>query len=420
MRGAAGSWWGSVGIVVLVPARPVDWKRNLAALWAAELVAIFGFSFAFPFLPLYLHQDLGVRTTHDLALWSGVIGGASGLSMAIASPIWGVLADRHGRKPMLVRAMLGGAITVGLMSIAQTAPQLLALRTVQGATSGTVPAATALAAAEAPRSRVAWSMGVLSSAVALGGAMAPLIGGLAAVVFGLRTVFLGAGMLLALSSLPVLLVVRESPRPGPKERASGDRAGLRGLTRPLLLAVAVLVAGQALMQFSWASAQQLAVLHILQVSPVGTSAVTGVAFAVAGLATTCAAITSPRLVRWAGYRWVAVLAALLLAASIAALALAGSVVGILAAVTGFGLAYGGLNPALAAMIGLRAPREVQATVYGLSASAIAIGFGLGPLVSGAVAATLSVSAGLLVAAGVAAILSLFLATLVREPRAPTP
>jgi DHA1 family multidrug resistance protein-like MFS transporter len=201
----------------LVSAGPVDWKRNLTALWLAEFVAIFGFSFAFPFLPLYLHQDLAVRTTHDLALWTGVIGGASGLSMTIASPVWGVLADRYGRKPMLVRAMLGGAITVGLMSIAQAAPQLLALRTVQGATSGTVPAATALAAAETPRSRVAWSMGVLSSAVALGGATAPLIGGLAAVVFGLRAVFLGAGVLLALSSLPVLLVVRESPRPRPKK-----------------------------------------------------------------------------------------------------------------------------------------------------------------------------------------------------------
>jgi sugar phosphate permease len=72
------------------------------------------------------------------------------------------------------------------------------------------------------------------------------------------------------------------------------------------------------------------------------------------------------------------------------------------------------------MIGLRAPREVQATIYGLSASAIAIGFGLGPVVSGVVAASASVSAGLLVAAGVAAILSLFLATLVREPLTVTP
>jgi DHA1 family multidrug resistance protein-like MFS transporter len=404
----------------LVSAGPVDWRRNLAALWLAEFVAIFGFSFAFPFLPLYLHQDLDVRTTHDLALWTGAIGGASGLSMAIASPIWGVLADRHGRKPMLVRAMLGGAITVGLMSIAHTAPQLLALRTVQGATSGTVPAATALAAAESPRSRVAWSMGVLSSAVALGGATAPLIGGLAAVVFGLRAVFLGAGILLALSSLPVLLVVRESRRPGPTEKASQAGAGLRRLSKTLLAAVAVLVGGQALMQFSWASTQQLAVLHILQVSPVGTTAVTGVAFAAAGLATTAAAITYSRLVKWIGYRWLAVLAALLLAASIAALALAGSVIAIVAAIAVFGLAYGGLNPALAAMIGLRAPREVQATIYGLSASAIAIGFGLGPLVSGAVAATASVSAGLFLAAGVAAILSLFLATLAREPRTVTP
>src|SRR5205807_2792625 len=111
----------------VVRARRVDWRRNLAALWVAEFMAIFAFSLALPFTPLYLHQDLGVRGAHDLALWSGLIGGGTGLAMAVASPIWGMLADRRGRKPMLLRTMVGAAVMVGLMSVAQTAVQLLVL-----------------------------------------------------------------------------------------------------------------------------------------------------------------------------------------------------------------------------------------------------------------------------------------------------
>src|SRR5206468_6684204 len=101
-------------------ATTVDWKRNLAALWFAEFTAIFGFSFAFPFLSIFIAQDLGVHPGRDLDLWTAASASASGLSMAIASPIWGVLGDRYGRKPMLIRSMLGGAITVGLIFIAQT------------------------------------------------------------------------------------------------------------------------------------------------------------------------------------------------------------------------------------------------------------------------------------------------------------
>src|SRR5205807_1772568 len=99
---------------------------------------------------------------------------ASGLAMAIASPIWGVLGDRFGRKPMLIRSMVGGALTVGLVAFAQNPAQLVVLRFLQGATSGTVAAATSLVAAETPRSRVGWALGVVTSAVALGGAIGPV------------------------------------------------------------------------------------------------------------------------------------------------------------------------------------------------------------------------------------------------------
>src|SRR5258708_30202992 len=110
--------------------------------------------------------------------------------MAIASPIWGVLGDRYGRKHMLIRSMLGGAITVGLIFFVQTPIQLVALRFIQGATSGTVAAATALVAVETPRPRAGWSLGVVTSAVALCSALGPVVVGLAAAQLGLRLVFL--------------------------------------------------------------------------------------------------------------------------------------------------------------------------------------------------------------------------------------
>ena len=98
---------------------PLDWRRNLAALWLAELTAILGFPFAFPFLPLFLHQELHIPAGPQLSFWTGITGGATGFALALTAPIWGRLADRYGRKPMLVRAMVGGGISVGLMGLAQ-------------------------------------------------------------------------------------------------------------------------------------------------------------------------------------------------------------------------------------------------------------------------------------------------------------
>ena len=174
----------------------VDWQRNLVALWFAEFTAIFGFSFAFPFLSIFISQDLGVAPGRDLDLWTAAAGSVSGLAMAFASPVWGVLGDRYGRKPMLIRSMVGGAVTVGLIFFVQTPVQLVILRFLQGMTSGTVAAATALVAVETPRHRVGWALGVVTSAVALGGAVGPVVGGLAGAAFGLRLVFLGGGILL--------------------------------------------------------------------------------------------------------------------------------------------------------------------------------------------------------------------------------
>ena len=392
----------------------VDWRRNLAALWFAEFTAIFGFSFAFPFLSIFLHHDLGVPAGSELDLWTAASASVSGLSMAVASPIWGVLGDRFGRKPMLVRSMLGGAITVGLIFLVRSPTELLVLRFLQGATSGTVAAATALVAAETPRSRVGWSLGVVSSAVALGSAIGPVVGGFAGAVFGLRLVFLGGGILLLVSLLPVVLIVRESPhvpQTGPRVGTLELIASQPGLRR----ALTVLIGAQGLVSAVTSASQQLVVLRLLEMVSSGVSAISGIGFGLAGLASSAAAVSYTQLTRNLGYVRTAAASALLMALAVALLGVAPWAALVVVAVGLNGLFSGVIIPATAAMIGLETPPAAQSTVFGFNASSVAFGFFIGPLIGGAVAATSSVQAALFVVAGLAVVLAVLLASGAREP-----
>jgi MFS family permease len=76
---------------------------------------------------------------------------------------------------------------------------------------------------------------------------------------------------------------------------------------------------------------------------------------------------------------------------------------------------GALIPAFGAMIGLETPRSIQATIFGVGSSAIALGFGFGPLIGGFVASAAGVQAGLAVAGGIALGLALLIGLFAREP-----
>lgn len=384
-------------------------------MWFAEFTAIFGFSFAFPFLSIFLNKDLGVHAGHDLDLWTAASASSSGLAMAIASPIWGVLGDRFGRKPMLLRSMLGGAITVGLISFAQNPLQLVVLRLLQGATSGTVAAATALVAAETPRSRVGWALGVVTSAVALGGAIGPVVGGLAGDRFGLRLVFLGGGILLLVSLLPVVLIVREGPvlrRSGPRTGTLAEIRRQPGLPRQL----AVLIGAQGLINVCTSATQVLVVLRLISMVSTGVSALSGLGFGLAGIASSMSAVGYTRLTRRLGYVSTAAAAAGLVAFAVAIIAVAPWAGLVVVGVGLNGLFSGVVIPATASMIGLDTPHDSQSTVFGLNASSVAFGFFLGPLIAGTVAAVSdSVPPALFVVAALAVVLSALLGAWAREP-----
>jgi MFS transporter, DHA1 family, multidrug resistance protein len=377
-------------------------------------MAIFGFSFAFPFLSIFISKDLGVPQGRELDLWTAAIASVSGLSMAIASPIWGVMGDRFGRKPMLLRSMIGGAITVGLIFFARSPTDLLILRLLQGATSGTVAAATALVAAETPRNRVGWALGVVTSAVALGGAIGPVIGGLAAAAFGLRLVFLAGGVLLLLSTIPVMVIVRENPR-RPRVGAQVGTLDLIKQRPGAVHALTVLIGAQGLISVCNSATQQLVVLRLLEMLSNGVSAFTGVAFGLAGVASSGAAIFYTRITRRLGYVRTTAVAAVMVAVAVSLIAVAPWAAVVVAGVALNGLFSGVVIPATASMIGLETPPEAQSTVFGANASSVALGFAIGPAVGGAVAATAGVPAALIVIAVLAIGLAVLIAFGAREP-----
>ncbi|MCK4976131.1 MAG: MFS transporter, partial [Anaerolineales bacterium] len=134
------------------------WQRTLYIIFFAQLVTAVGFSSIFPFLPLYV-ESLGTVTNLSVEFLAGMVYSAQAFTMMIASPIWGALADRYGRKLMVERSMFGGSIIILLMAFVSSAEQLVFLRAIQGLITGTMAAASALVAATVPRQRLGFSMG---------------------------------------------------------------------------------------------------------------------------------------------------------------------------------------------------------------------------------------------------------------------
>ena len=137
-----------------------SWKRNLFATWFTQIFTITGFSISMPFLPFYI-RTLGVTDANAIKFWVGVATAALSIAAAITAPVWGVLSDRHGRKVMLLRATLAGAIVSFCMGFAPNVQAFTVLRFVQGLFTGSIAAAAVLVSASTPKERLSYALGVL-------------------------------------------------------------------------------------------------------------------------------------------------------------------------------------------------------------------------------------------------------------------
>lgn len=176
------------------------WKKNLYICWFGSFCTSSGMSLVIPFLPLYV-EKLGISNEGDIARWSGIVFGSTFLMAAIVSPLWGKLADKYGRKPMLLRASLGMAVIMTLMGFAQNVYQLAGLRFVMGAVSGFIPASITLVATQTPKDFSGRALGILSTGTVGGSLIGPLLGGFLADWIGLRHVFFVTGAFMFASFL---------------------------------------------------------------------------------------------------------------------------------------------------------------------------------------------------------------------------
>lgn len=187
----------------------ISWRKNLYIIWAAQLIAMIGMSMVIPFLPLYV-KDLGVTEISEVKRWSGLVVSGVFITAFIATPIWGWLGDRVGKKKMVLRAIFGLAVSQFLIGLSQDVVQLFIFRMVQGALSGFIAAALALVSSNTPKEKSGYAIGFLASSTAAGNLLGPFIGGLLADAFGYRNVFFITSGICAISGILVYAFVKET------------------------------------------------------------------------------------------------------------------------------------------------------------------------------------------------------------------
>lgn len=391
------------------------WARTLAVLWFAQIIAEVAFSFALPFIPLYIHQDLGVADPTQAALWAGAMAGGFALVMALLGPIWGMTADRFGRRLMIQRALFGGTLVVGAMAFVQTPEQLFVLRLLQGSVTGVVVATSTVVSLTAPRHRLAMALGLMQAAMFVGQSVGPILGGIVSDRFGFRTAFVATGGLFLVAGTLVTLFVAEPAR-DPDERARPRPSLMASLRQfmgqPELMAVIGLL---TLIRFASTAPQPVLPLYISQLAPAeaNLATATGIIVAASAVASTISALLLGQVADRFGRR--RTLLVCLIAAAVLSVpqALVTSVPQLLVLRTAQGLALGGMLPAVQALFSDLTPAGQRGMAFGVLATASALGNGAGPITASVIAALVSVPMAL------AAMAPVFLAgawLLTRVPR----
>ena len=191
------------------------WRRNLLVLPPANLLCGIGFSLSWPFVPLML-RGLGVR--ENLETWVGHMLLVFYLVSFVVNPLWGGIADHYGRKPMILRAMLGMGISMLLVPFAPTPLWFAGLLMFIAVFNGFTPAGVSLLVANTPPSRIGRAVSLAQTGGLVGQALGPAIGAvLAALVDRQHWLFWFSGGLMVSGGILAALFVREVKQlaPGP-------------------------------------------------------------------------------------------------------------------------------------------------------------------------------------------------------------
>jgi MFS transporter, DHA1 family, multidrug resistance protein len=377
------------------------------------------FNVALPFIPL-LVQQIGIHDPAAVAAWSGLLLSINALTGAIFAPLWGSVADRVGRKAMVVRSSIFGGLTAALMALAPNIILLIAARAAMGVAGGFSSAAAALVGSIVPEGSLGFALGWMATGQMAGSLIGPLIGGaICDALHDYHLIFFGTTIGTGICAFVVWRFIKEDfQRAAPSSAKPPVWRQLADIMRhPEMAPMFVVV---MLGQITVFSVNPVVALYVQNMLGNATYLATfvGASFAVVGIADL---IASPYLGKRSdqiGYRRV-----LLIAIGGAALftipqAFVTNVWAYIALRFGVGLFLGGMIPTAYAWIGQIFPKEQRGLVYGISYSASFIGQFLGPSLGGLLASRLGIPA-VFIAVGMVMLLNLLWVARVPEPQRST-
>lgn len=361
-----------------------NWKRNLIICWFGTFITMVGMSQIAPILPIYIKQ-LGISDVTMIEQLSGIAFGVTFVVSGIFSPIWGKLADKYGRKPMLLRASLGMAIVVLLMGFVHNVYVLIGLRLLQGTISGYSTACTTLIATQTDREHAGTALGTLSTAGVAGSLLGPMIGGYLEGVTGIRSVFFITGVLLLLVFIATILFVKEDFQVS-KEKALKFKEVWDIIPNKNLM-IAMFVTSFVL-QLAFYSIEPIITVYVTDLSKNATNIafISGMVFSTSGLANILAARRLGRLSDRIGAHKVMLVALIFAGIIFIPQAFVKNPWQLMGLRFFLGLSAAGLNPSINAIIKKITPDKIVGRAFGFNMSAQYFGTFGGSILGGQVAA----------------------------------
>ncbi len=354
------------------------WKRNLIVCVFGSFTTIVAMTLLLPFLPLYVEQ-LGVTDHAAIVQWSGIAYGAAFFSAALTAPLWGQLGDRYGRKLMLIRASLGMTVAMSLIGMAHNVWELVGLRLLAGLLGGYASGSMILVAAQTPKARSGWALGVMSSGIMAGNVVGPLIGGSLPPLIGIRATFLLAGAVIFVTFLGTTFLIHEEKRPPQARHRKSGGWSLIPDKRPI---VAMLATGVLLMIANM-SIEPIITVYVAQlVLPPRVTFFAGLAMSAGALGSILSSSQLGKLADRVGHWTVIVVCLAVSAALLIPQAFVTNGWQLICLRFLMGLALGGLLPCIASVIRHNVPETIAGGILGYSVSAQYVGQVIGPLGGG--------------------------------------